>query len=984
MIRLLTITAACASAWLACAQAGEEVFYGAAAPWVQKTAAPAPDPNAPKTALRILLTDSQTKFTETYSEIYTHAAAKLQTPEGLAAGNIQIMWNPETTDVTIHEVKIIRDGAVIDLLAEGQRFEQFRREPYLEAAILDGVLTAALQPAGLRIGDIIEYSYTQKVLNPIFDGASHALTPNITSVEASELHLRYLWPESKKMQWQTTDDLPKPRIRKTANGRELELRLKNTKPETDFPINAPGRYYLTGMLELSDIEDWSRISKIFWPHFEKASGINPASPLAALADKIARETDDPLKRTEKALRVVQDDVRYVFLGMDAGAYRPATAEETWMRRYGDCKGKTTLLLALLHALGVEAEAVLVSSMFDDGLDRRLPNIGLFDHVLVRARIKGQEYWLDGTRSGDRELRLLTKPFFQWSLPLRENGASLDAHTLTPADMPTNIVMVDIDASKGLEAPAPFSAKLVIEGDAGIIFKKQLEALTGEQAEEAQKALWDATFKNATYDNLNWQADDGSTEVELSAKGEIKIKPHKRKGAVFYDVPASKIGWDVSYMEKAAEARTAPWLLPFPIFVKLTTTITLPNKATGFSPAGLNIESAIDGLELDRIGAIKDGALVVEASFRTLKPEFDVTLTDDIIALMDSSFNELAEFKHNLPNNENVASETGGAENRKAETANDYIAQSAKMLEEGKLDEAIEATSKALELQPASAMALANRGMAYGMKNDPENAARDLEAALKINPRNWVALHGQGLLKGQQGDFESALIFFDKAISINPADTFAMGYRSTALEFLGRSEEAEDQLRALLLMDPDNIFAITQLARLTSQNGDFEAAMMLLNEKLKHKPEDVTLLQIRSRLYEDAGQYTQAAADLDQTVAIHPDNAQFLNNRCWLRATRNFELDKALADCNAALELQPGAAAFLDSRAMVRMRQGKIEQAIEDYKAALKASPNQANSLYVLGILKIQKGDQSGQMDIDRALEIYPSIAIEYESYEITP
>jgi hypothetical protein len=33
---------------------------------------------------------------------------------------------------------------------------------------------------------------------------------------------------------------------------------------------------------------------------------------------------------------------------------------------------------------------------DDGLDERLPSPCMFDHMLVRARIDGKSYWLDGT------------------------------------------------------------------------------------------------------------------------------------------------------------------------------------------------------------------------------------------------------------------------------------------------------------------------------------------------------------------------------------------------------------------------------------------------------------------------------------------------------------------------------------------------------------------------------------------------------------
>jgi transglutaminase-like putative cysteine protease len=102
-----------------------------------------------------------------------------------------------------------------------------------------------------------------------------------------------------------------------------------------------------------------------------------------------------------ALRLVQDQIRYVFLGMNLGGYTPASAETTWARRFGDCKGKTALLVALLRELGIDAEPALVSTTAGDGLDQRLPTLQLFDHVIVRARIDKTIYWLDGARQGDR-------------------------------------------------------------------------------------------------------------------------------------------------------------------------------------------------------------------------------------------------------------------------------------------------------------------------------------------------------------------------------------------------------------------------------------------------------------------------------------------------------------------------------------------------------------------------------------------------------
>src|SRR3546814_8269245 len=103
-------------------------------------------------------------------------------------------------------------------------------------------------------------------------------------------------------------------------------------------------------------------------------------------------SSDLLDRASAALKLVQRDVRYIYVGLGNGNLTPATAEETCQRRYGDCKGKTALLMALLARLGIEAEAVLANnSGGDEGLDGQLPNPGMCDHVLVRARIRSDEH-----------------------------------------------------------------------------------------------------------------------------------------------------------------------------------------------------------------------------------------------------------------------------------------------------------------------------------------------------------------------------------------------------------------------------------------------------------------------------------------------------------------------------------------------------------------------------------------------------------------
>lgn len=93
---------------------------------------------------------------------------------------------------------------------------------------------------------------------------------------------------------------------------------------------------------------------------------------------------------------MQDDVRYV--GIETGLARTQAAPPATVlaRRFGDCKDKSALLIALLHGLGVQASPMLVSSRFRDRLYAWAPSPGAFDHVIVMVEAAGGPYWIDST------------------------------------------------------------------------------------------------------------------------------------------------------------------------------------------------------------------------------------------------------------------------------------------------------------------------------------------------------------------------------------------------------------------------------------------------------------------------------------------------------------------------------------------------------------------------------------------------------------
>lgn len=472
------------------AMAADKPAIGPAPAWIRPVALPAiTAADTDGAPVRIMLHDQQVALERGRQTTYQQVAMRIQTPQGLsAAGSIAFPWRPETDAVTVHKLLIRRGKEVIDVLASGQTFTVVRREANLESAMLDGVLTATIQPEGLQVGDILDFAASVTSADPTLRGHVEQLGGAWNMVPIARAHLRVQWPSALAVRWRQTDGLP--RINATANGgtTSFDLIMDDVQPLV-LPKGAPARFQLGRLVEVSDYASWSELSNLMAPLYAKAATLPAQSPLAAELKRIRGLSNDPKVRVEAALALVQDHIRYVALAMGTGGLVPADAAETWARRFGDCKGKTALLLALLHAMDIEAEPVLVSTAFGDGLDARLPMVGLFNHVLVRATVNGHIYWLDGTRTGDTRLDGLAVPAFGWGLPVRAGASTLVRMLPPPLRVPTQTVTIRMDATAGLTVPAPTRIEMLTRGDEALGFNMGLANLTPDARDRALREYW---------------------------------------------------------------------------------------------------------------------------------------------------------------------------------------------------------------------------------------------------------------------------------------------------------------------------------------------------------------------------------------------------------------------------------------------------------------------------------------------------------------
>jgi uncharacterized protein DUF3857/transglutaminase superfamily protein len=559
---------------------GREVQYGPAPDWVRPAPAVVPSSNPGDAAFRIVYQDDEERVRKGTLETYSAYRIKILRPEALALGNIQMVWSPSAGTASVHYVRIIRDGTAIDVLKQA-RLKVIERESGLEQSMLDGNLTATLQVPDLRVGDELEFAATIVSTEPAF-GTHNA---GVAQIPAGGLpgtfRYRLLWPVTTSMKTQLTKDLPAVATKIESGFKVLDIELKDPPAVPDVE-GAPARYDIHRAVEFSDYAGWPDLSKQMWPLFEKASQLEPNSPLHAEAARIAAASSDPARRAEAALGLVQEQVRYVYVGLNGANYEPASADQTWKRRFGDCKAKTALLLALLRELGIPAEPVVVNSKGGDGTNERLPDPELFDHVLVRATVAGKDYWLDGTRLGDRHLDMLPAPMFEWGLPLSARGAELVEVVPETSRYPDSISVVDIDATAGFTKDAIWTVKNVLHGDAALGIDASLASVSAADADQAVRAYFRQQLSEVEPEQVSWHYDERHATMVLGMTGTGKVDwegdnsdGHRLTlvGAGFY-TPAK--------MERPKDQDQAvPWSVSYPKFRCFATTVHLPPAASGF-------------------------------------------------------------------------------------------------------------------------------------------------------------------------------------------------------------------------------------------------------------------------------------------------------------------------------------------------------------------------------------------------------------------
>lgn len=924
---------AAALAYSCAAQAGETPRYEAAPGWVDAVSIAAVDKSEDN---NLIVWDQQVRIEEGLRWDYHDRVYRLSDVKDMSAiGTLKFQWLPDKGDLIIHEIAILRGGQIINVLDGGKGLEILRREQQLERGILDGSLTATLAVPGLVVGDQVRTRYSITLSDQALkgdvqtqirlprqtkstndDGLSVLLT-GFTNQEADYTRVMVSWPEGLDVNYKTGRNAPisPPVARDGYHWLEVALPLPAADPP---PRDAPLRYQIPPALQIGTFADWAEVSQTMAPYYVTQGSLNGLTDLVGKVDAIGARPVSTLEKAVAALELVQEDIRYLLNGLDGGNYIPQSVEATWQLKYGDCKAKTVLLLAVLDHLGIEAQAVLVSTDRGNAVPESLPIPGAFNHVLVRAVIDGQEYFLDGTSAGANIAIVGNVPPFEYYLPLQDAGATLMPLVQTLPLAPETTMHMELDGSAGLDLPVLGSARVVMVGP-----------------------------RAAQMNGQNEKAKDGFAKILANSLG---------KGIQIIDTVFEQ-GVDDSLATLTITAIFPP-LFNFtetrgefsPSRLTKAATFT-PNRSQSQwqdIPVTVGRRSS-DIYSLRAKLPLDSSALAVKG-----KLEFEAEAAGKVFSRKAQVAGREVSFVETVTSlGGEIAPDQLSEERRKAAAiARDKLTFSSpddaprRWRFAGKADRSAlrpleDAYAKAIAKKPDEVDPFVARARFRMATFDFSGAVPDLSVAIDIKASAEL-FRQRAEMHTRLRDWASAKADLESAYALDPSPPTGIRL-ANAMAHLDELSLARDLL--------------------AQQGGDTEAQRLIAFEL--------------AELDAIEGDKAAGLARIEDVLAEAPTDATLFNAKCWFIGTWQVQLEQGEEACRLAVERGKNPAQALDSRAMYHLRTGQLERARADIEEALEIAPWQATSVLLRGLIKLRQNDDTGEQDIADAIARQPELIDTY-------
>lgn len=475
---------------------------------------------------------------------------------------------------------------------------------------LCGALSSVFIP-GVHAGCLVEIAYKSDRLLDASDADYSEELPVQQDVPVMLTQLQLQIPTAGHLHFRLRN-LDAPPAASESNGvRTITWKLHDLPAFESLPFDPP-EHDLLSTLDVSSLDSWNQFA--VW-YRRLASGSDEQSDsVKTMAQQLASTATGRVDKIRKAFDFVSS-LRYVAIEFGINGIRPRTPGAVLANRYGDCKDKANLLVALLTDMGVEAHFCLLNR--GSSTDVSFPS-WQFNHAIAyvpKDATDGQvgDLWLDTTDS--------TAPF----------------PSLAPGDIGRKALVFSGDSAdfKTVTAPGESGAEYAEQwqlrengdnswsgtlatqwgGLAEYSVRSAMRGLSPQQRDFALQSLLARQFPSADFHQLN-----------LSPTDDLTI-PLKLTGAVHLGGQAYPLSAFNSAQYFVASDRNRPLLMNDGQALHLTQTVDVVYQQHAPDPAPAFTAQA---------GGIQATAKWQRVDDHTLRRSAEITVTKPLVATADYS------------------------------------------------------------------------------------------------------------------------------------------------------------------------------------------------------------------------------------------------------------------------------------------------------------------------------------------------------------
>jgi tetratricopeptide (TPR) repeat protein/transglutaminase-like putative cysteine protease len=569
--------------------------------------------------------------------------------------------------------------------------------------------------------------------------------------------------------------------------------------------NLPPDAYIFPEIDYSTGKSWQTLASEYSKIVDSKA---KSDSVQSIVDGLIAGKPGQSEKEAAILDYVDREVRYTGIEFGEAAIVPHNPAETLALKYGDCKDKATLLVAMLRAAGINSYVALLNAGSRLDVPAELPGMGLFDHAIVYVPGSPEQHpgdirlspstpalWIDATDQYARLGQLPINDQGRHALIARPESTSL---TITPESTSRENVLLELREIRLSEnGPATVIEKTLPSG----VFESHYRAFYADKPDkETRDGL--TGYVKAQYIADKLTRVDRSDPGDLTKQFELTLQCEKaRRGFTDLDSALAAIRVDTLFQqlpedlkrkddteekkkkddqEMPKKPRAADWELDQPFTAVWKYKIVPP---TGFVPKELPKDDRIvmgQAVLTEKFSKAQDGVVEAELTFDSGKRRYTVAEATELR-------NKVAEFA------------AGPA------LFVNFEPEGEALLHEGKVKEALASYRNLIATHPNEPVHHLQAARVLMQAGLGEAARAEARAAVKLDPTSALAertladilkhdLVGRELRPGT--DWAGAAEAYRAATKLDPDDHTAQGNLAILLEYdaVGRRYGEEAHLK----------------------------------------------------------------------------------------------------------------------------------------------------------------------------------------------